>query len=75
MDMIIESPVLALEPGQVVTLDDARGVRIRATGGAIWVTYEDNANDLIVEPGKTLVIARNGRTVVQAMQPAHLAVQ
>ena len=75
MDMIIEHPVLSLEPGQVVTLDDARGVRIRATGGTIWVTYEGNCNDLIVEPGRTLVIARNGRTVVQAMQPAHLAVQ
>ena len=75
MDLIIEHPVLALEPGQIVTLDDARGVRIRATGGAVWVTYEDSANDLIVEPGRTLVIARDGRTVVQAMQPTHLAVQ
>jgi len=75
MDLIIEHPVLALEPGQVVTLNDAQGVRIRATGGAIWVTYEGNLSDLIVEPGRTLVIARNGRTVVQAMQPAHLAVQ
>lgn len=75
MDMIIESPVLQLEPGQVVTLDDALGVRIRATGGSIWVTYEGNGNDLIVEPGQTLVVARNGRTVVQAMQPAHVALQ
>ena len=75
MDLIIEHPVLSLEPGQVVTLDDAQGVRIRATGGTVWVTYEDSANDHIVEPGKTLVIARNGRTVVQALQPAHLAVQ
>ena len=39
MDMIIESPVLALEPGQ------------------------------------TLVVSRNGRTVVQALQPTHVAVQ
>jgi hypothetical protein len=75
MDMIIESPVLSLEPGQVVTLDDARGIRIRASGGAVWVTYEDNPGDFIVGPGETHVVARNGRTVVQAMQPAHLAVQ
>ena len=75
MDMIIESPVLALEPGQVVTLDDAQGVRIRATGGSVWVTYEDNLKDLVIGPGETLVIARNGRTVVQALQPAHVALQ
>ena len=29
MDMIIERPVIALEPGQVVTLQDAVGIRIR----------------------------------------------
>ena len=75
MDMIIESPVIALQPGQVVTLDDALGVRIRATEGAVWVTYEDSLKDLIVGPGQTLVIGRNGRTVVQALQPTHVAVQ
>ena len=75
MDMIIEAPVLQLQPGQVVTLDDALGVRIRATEGAVWVTYEDNFGDLIVGPGQTLVVARNGRTVVQALQPTHVAVQ
>jgi hypothetical protein len=75
MDMIIEAPVLSLEPGQVVTLDDALGVRIRATEGSVWVTYEDNERDLIVGPGETLVVARNGRTVVQALQPTHVALQ
>jgi hypothetical protein len=75
MDMIIESPVLALEPGQVVTLDDAAGVRIRAKEGIVWVTYEDSVRDMIVGPGETLVITRNGRTVVQALQPTHIAVQ
>ena len=75
MDMIIEAPVLSLEPGQVVTLDDAAGVRIRATEGVVWVTYEDSLKDLIVGPGETLVVARNGRTVVQALQPTHVALQ
>ena len=73
--MIIESPVLALEPGQVVTLDDAAGVRIRAKEGIVWVTYEGSVRDMIVGPGETLVITRNGRTVVQALQPIHVAVQ
>ena len=75
MDMIIESPVLALEPGQVVTLDDAAGVRIRSKEGIVWVTYEDSLRDMIVGPGETLVITRNGRTVVQALQATHVAVQ
>ena len=75
MDMIIEAPVLSLEPGQVVTLDDAAGVRIRAREGIVWVTYEDSHRDMIVGPGETLVVTRNGRTVVQALQPTHVAIQ
>jgi hypothetical protein len=75
MDMIIERPVISLEPGQVVTLDDALGVRIRSKEGVVWVTYEDNFNDMIVGPGQTLTVARNGRTVVQALEPTHVALQ
>jgi hypothetical protein len=75
MDMIIERPVIALEPGQVVTLDDAVGVRIRSNEGVVWVTYENSMKDLIVGPGQTLTVTHNGRTVVQALQPTHVALQ
>jgi hypothetical protein len=75
MDMILERPIIALEPGQVVTLNDAQGVRIRATEGVVWVTYENSVKDMIVGPGETLTVARNGRTVVQALQPTHVALQ
>src|SRR5262245_31837914 len=47
MDLILERPVIALQPGQVVTLDDAKGVRIRATEGPVWVTYEAGGKDFI----------------------------
>jgi hypothetical protein len=75
VDMIIEAPVISLKPGQIVTLDDAAGVRIRAEEGTVWVTYEDSMTDMIVGPHQTLTLARNGRTVIQAMQPTHLALQ
>ena len=75
MDMIIQAPVISLMPGQVVTLDDAAGVRIRAEEGTVWVTYENNQSDMIVGPHETLTLARNGRTVIQAMQSTHLALQ
>ena len=73
MELISESPVLALDAGQVVTLDDARGVRIQARTGTVWVTEETNARDHILVAGQTLVISRAGRTVIQAMQPAWIA--
>lgn len=75
MDLIIDAPTLALDPGQVVILDDARGVRIFAKAGTVWVTYEDSPRDLIVGPGETVVVSRNGRTVVQALDPACVHLQ
>ena len=75
MQIDLSSPLLALEPGQVVTLDDARGTRIRARYGAVWVTEEGSPADHIVQPGQTFVVGRDGRTVVQAMQPAWIALR
>ena len=75
MQLDLASPLLALEPGQVVTLDDARGTRIRARYGAVWVTEEGSVDDHIVSPGETHIVGRDGRTVVQAMQPAWIALR
>jgi hypothetical protein len=75
MQLDLASPLLALDPGQVVTLDDAAGTCIRARYGAVWVTEEGSADDYIVSPEQTHVVGRPGRTVVQAMQPAWIALR
>ena len=75
MELNLKSPVLALEAGQVVTLDDAAGTRIEARSGTVWVTEEGDRDDHIVAPGQTLVVRNGGRTLVQALQPAWIALQ
>jgi hypothetical protein len=75
MELHIDHPLIALEPGQVVTLDDAAGTRVSARYGTVWVTEEGNPHDHIVEPGQELLLRRDGRTVVQALQPAWVALQ
>ena len=75
MELHINAPVLALEPGQVVTLDDAAGTRIVARSGIVWVTEEGDRDDHIVAAGETLVVTHAGRTLVQALQPAWIALQ
>lgn len=73
MRLEIKAPVLALEAGEVVTLDDAAGTRIQARQGVVWVTQEGDLDDHILGPGEALVLECNGRTVVQAMRAAHVA--
>ena len=75
MELRIEHPLIALEPGQVVTLDDAAGTRVSARYGTLWVTEEGNPTDHIVNPGEAYVLARDGRSIVQALQPAWVALQ
>ena len=75
MTLNLHFPVLALEPGQVMTLEDAAGTRIEARSGTVWVTEEGDSVDHIVAPGETLVVTHDGRTLVQALKPAWIALQ
>ena len=75
MHLDIPAPVLTLEAGQVLSLDDAAGTRISSRRGVVWVTQEGEPLDHIVGPGEALVVARGGRTVVQALEAACVALQ
>ena len=73
MQLNVKAPVLALAAGQVLTLDNAEGLRILARSGTVWITEEGNPRDHIVRAGDTLIVARGGRTVVQAIDPAWIS--
>jgi hypothetical protein len=75
MVLTVDSPQFALEPGEVLTLDDAAGVRILARAGTVWITEEDDIEDHIVTAGDALVIAKSGRTVVQALAPSWISIR
>ena len=68
------TPTLYLEHGEVLTLDDAEGVRIGARTGAVWVTQEGRFEDDVMSPGDAIVVANPGRTIVQALRPAWITI-
>lgn len=73
MELHINQPLLALDAGQVLTLDDAAGTRIEPRRGTVWVTEEDSRQDHIIGPGDVLVVTHGGRTVIQAMRHAWIS--
>ena len=75
MVLKVEQPMLCLEAGQVLTLDDAAGKRIHAAMGQVWVTEEGEPDDHIVTMGDSLVVSHDGLTVVQAMAPSWVVIQ
>ena len=74
MELYLEAPVLELGEGEVVTLVDAEGARILPQRGQVWITQEGDREDHIVSAGETLVVLRPGRTIVQALEPACIAI-
>lgn len=75
MILNLSHPTLALDAGEVVSLDDVVGTRISARLGTLWVTCEDSRKDVILAPGESWVVSRSGRTVVQALQSAFVSLQ
>jgi len=75
MQLQIASPILALEAGEVVSLDDAVGTCIRARIGHLWITEENVSEDFVVGPGEDFVVTHGGRTLVQAIQPAWISIR
>jgi hypothetical protein len=75
MELNLKAPMLTLETGEVLSLDDARGACIRARTGTVWVTEEGSRADHIVGPGDTLLVESRGRTVVQALQTAWISIR
>ena len=73
MQLQLKAPSIALETGQVVTLDNARGTRIATRIGTVWVTEEGDTRDHVVGPGEALLVAHNGRTVVQALKSSWIS--
>ena len=59
---------LALSRGDMLSLDDARGMRIQVRHGALWVTQERGRADHFVGPGAHFTVSRRGRTVVEALE-------
>jgi len=75
MNLNLERPTLSLDAGQVVALDDAEGSRISARLGTVWVTFEGSIKDVILGPGESIIVTRNGRTLVQALRQSFVTIQ
>lgn len=55
-----------------MSLDDARGTRIRVLRGTVWITQERSYDDIILHAGDAWTIEKNGRTIIQAHDDTRL---
>ena len=64
---------LELVRGNLVRIEDGRGMLVRVTVGGVWITEEGDPRDRFVTAGGSLRIASSGVTLISAMQRSTIA--
>lgn len=70
MNIALHGSTLSLERDRVIALRDAAGSTVRCLHGSLWITERRGALDVILGPGETFTLTRNGLTVITALEGA-----
>ena len=65
---------LRLEKGQLLSLDNVRGLCLRCLYGKAWVTQAGDEKDYLLETGDPLAVDRRGRVVIEALSSCRLTI-
>jgi len=58
---------LAIAARRGLRLKDARGARLRAVEGTLWVTIDNDLRDIVLDPGETFVVDSNRPLIVMPL--------
>lgn len=67
MDLSIEGAVIEVATGEALRLAGADGRRITVVRGAVWITYDGDRRDIVLESGADLVLNYRGGAILQAL--------
>lgn len=70
MAMLKQGTIIDLTARESVPLSDLRGATLRVTRGTLWITQQDDTQDIVLRPGDNWTVERNGLTLVEAQQDA-----
>ena len=55
---------------ETVALPDVRGATLRVLRGTLWITQQDDSQDVVLRGGDTWTVERDGLTLVEAQECA-----
>lgn len=58
-----------LERNQILRVRDGKGAALRIVAGALWLTQQGDARDIVLEAGDDFVLDRNGLSVLIPLGP------
>jgi hypothetical protein len=73
----LKPPVVRIQlaRGKAVPLRDAAGRTVYAHVGRVWITEENGAADVVLQPGESFLLARPGLAVVEAFGDASISIR
>ena len=69
-----ETMEATIPQGRTLRIQNAKGVELRPVQGRIWVTYEGETIDTVVEARSKLRVTRDGLTLVHAFEETRLGI-
>ena len=60
--------------GRTLRIQDGKGLELNVVAGCLWVTYEHDTADTVLDPSDTLHVSRNGLTLVHALKEVQLRI-
>jgi hypothetical protein len=66
--------IVELNPRETVSLPDFRGATLRVARGTVWITQEDDTQDVVLRTGDSWTVEHNGLTILEAQDDVSLCV-
>lgn len=70
-----DSSLVKLDHRRIVELADGTGASLTCVAGALWITQHGRSEDLVLTPGRSLVLDGRGTAVVQAISASAFRLQ
>jgi len=63
-----DGTIIDLAARESVSLPNMRGTTLRITRGSVWITQENDTQDIVLRAGDTWVVEKNGLTILEAQE-------
>jgi DUF2917 family protein len=63
---------IGMKRGKLLRIDDGCDIEVSVVYGSVWITQDQDANDICLAAGESFRIDRDGATLVNALKPSVL---
>jgi len=73
METSLNHSLIHLGAGELLSVESGRGRCLVVFSGKVWITQEGDIGDYIIDAGESFTFDRDGMALVEALQPARMA--